>query len=68
MVDPVRSKILAKVKIYILSRAELLSSLCYEISCKPPAASVSKSYTGNDSFECHPEIHVENGVNDRVQC
>ena len=31
--EHLRSKILAKIKIYILSRAELLCSLCYEIPC-----------------------------------
>ena len=32
--EHLRSKILAKIKIYILSRAELLCSLCYEIPCR----------------------------------
>ena len=31
--EPVGPKILAKLKIYILTRAELLFSLCYEIPC-----------------------------------
>ena len=31
--NSVESKILAKVKIYILTRAELLFNLCYEIPC-----------------------------------
>ena len=31
--EHVGSKILAKIKIYILRRAELLCSLCYEIPC-----------------------------------
>ena len=29
-------KIVAKIKIYILIRAELLLNLCYEIPCKRP--------------------------------
>ena len=31
--EHVGSKILAKIKIYILTRAELLLNLCYEIPC-----------------------------------
>jgi hypothetical protein len=31
--EHVGSKILAKIKIYILARAELLFNLCYEIPC-----------------------------------
>ncbi len=31
--EPVGPKILAKIKIYILTRAELLITLCYEIPC-----------------------------------
>ena len=31
--EHVGPKILAKIKIYILTRAELLISLCYEIPC-----------------------------------
>ena len=31
--EHVESKILAKIKIYILTRAELLFNLCYEIPC-----------------------------------
>ena len=32
--EHVGSKILARIKIYILTRAELLINLCYEIPCK----------------------------------
>jgi hypothetical protein len=32
--EHVGSKILAKIKIYILTRAELLFNLCYEIPCR----------------------------------
>ena len=32
--EQIGSKILAKIKIYILTRAELLFTLCYEIPCK----------------------------------
>ena len=31
--EHVRPKILAKIKIYVLTRAELLITLCYEIPC-----------------------------------
>ena len=31
--EHVGSKILAKIKIYVLTRAELLFNLCYEIPC-----------------------------------
>ena len=30
--------------------------------------SISKSCTWNNSLECHSEIHVENCVDDRIQC
>ena len=32
--EHVGPKILAKIKIYVLTRAELLFTLCYEIPCK----------------------------------
>ena len=32
--EHIGSKILAKIKIYILTRAELLFTLCYEIPCR----------------------------------
>ena len=32
-IEHVGPKILAKIKIYILTRAELLFNLCYEIPC-----------------------------------
>jgi hypothetical protein len=32
--EHVGSKILVKIKIYILTRAELLFNLCYEIPCR----------------------------------
>ena len=41
--EHVGSKILAKLKVYILTRAELLCTLCYEIPCittKKPTAKV----------------------------
>ena len=31
--EHVRPKILAKIKIYVLTRAELLITLCFEIPC-----------------------------------
>ena len=33
--EHVGPKILAKIKIYVLTRAELLFTLCYEIPCTP---------------------------------
>ena len=35
--EHVGPKILAKIKIYVLARAELLITLCYEIPCKKKA-------------------------------
>ena len=35
--EHVGPKILAKIKIYVLARAELLFNLCYEIPCKKAA-------------------------------
>ena len=36
-------KILAKIKIYVLTRAELLYNLCYEIPCSKHAKLVKNS-------------------------
>ena len=44
--EHLRSKILAKIKIYILSRAELLCSLCYEIPCKSDSKDTQCYYCG----------------------
>ena len=49
-----KSKILAEIEIYSLTRAELLCSLCYEIPC------TSKQASGKSSFIF--EIKLENIV------
>ena len=36
------SKVLAKIKIYILTRVELLFTLCYEIPCTKNQSNLSK--------------------------
>ena len=49
--EHVGPKILAKIKIYILTRAELLFNLCYEIPC---SSEVNKSVSKYSTFmlEC----------------
>ena len=42
--DRVGSKIVAKIKIYILTRAELLINLCYEIPCIMQALHVAENF------------------------
>ena len=40
--ENVESKILAKIKIYVLTRAELLFQVCYEIPCRSKSIRLTK--------------------------
>jgi hypothetical protein len=42
--EHVGSKISAKIKIYIITKAELLITLCYEIPCSRRKIIISKSH------------------------
>ena len=54
--ENVGPKILAKIKIYVLTRAELLFQVCYEIPCSNPFFEYlvkihnSQKYTVNPDF------------------
>jgi hypothetical protein len=49
--EHVGPKILAKIKIYILTRAELLFPVCYEIPCKKPKSLISGNLSKMAMFE-----------------
>ena len=48
--ENVGPKILAKIKIYVLTRAELLFQVCYEIPCKTGKDVPKKEIIGTNSF------------------
>ena len=51
--EHVGPKILAKIKIYVLTRAELLFTLCYEIPCKSCDVVKKKSRIFKNSFKLY---------------
>ena len=51
--ENVEPKILAKIKIYVLIRAELLFKVCHEIPCKYPLINYLVAYEGIMPYACH---------------
>ena len=59
--ENVGPKILAKIKIYVLTRAELLFTLCYEIPCnkKTNPDSFWQVYNNLENLrQLRPELHI----------
>ena len=54
--ENVGPKILAKIKIYVLTRAELLFKVCYEIPCN---TYIFQVYFGVEQWNIRTELNVK---------
>ena len=72
--EHVGPKILGKIKIYVLTRAELLFPLCYEIPCNTLCLTATYNYIGLFIFaygkmmDCQKQVLKNSCKLDEVSC